>query len=71
LDYFRAAGDEPDPRLGEAVEHVRSKRRADGTWALDRALPGRVWFDVDDGPAQPSRWVTLRAVRTLKWWDEG
>jgi len=73
LDYFRSAGlftgTAPDPRLREAVEHVRSKRRADGTWQLDWNPRGRVWFDVDDGPGQPSRWVTLRAFRVLKWWE--
>jgi hypothetical protein len=73
LDYFRAAaeatGAAPDPRLGEAVEHVGSRRRDDGTWALDWMLPGRVWFDVDDGPGEPSRWVTLRALRVLRWWN--
>jgi hypothetical protein len=73
LDYFRAAaaltGAAPDPRLGEAVDHVRSRRRADGTWLLDWNLPGRVWFDVDDGAGQPSRWVTLRAMRVLSWWQ--
>jgi hypothetical protein len=71
LDYFRAAaeltGAAPDPRLGEAIDHVRSKRRDDGTWALDWRLPGRVWFEVDDGPGRPSRWVTLRAMRVLRW----
>jgi hypothetical protein len=74
LDYFRAAGEltgaAPDPRLGEAVEHVRSRRAGDGTWPLDWTLPGRVWFEVDDGPGEPSRWVTLRALRVLRWWDE-
>jgi hypothetical protein len=73
LDYFRSAaattGAAPDPRLGAAVAHVRSRRLADGSWALDRSLPGRVWFEVDDGPGQPSRWVTLRAMRVLRWWD--
>jgi hypothetical protein len=73
LDHFRAAGQltgaTPDPRLGEAVDHVRSKRRDDGTWALDWALPGRVWFELDDGPGKPSRWVTLRALRVLRWWE--
>jgi hypothetical protein len=72
LDYFRLAatftGDAPDPRLGEAVDHVRSRRREDGTWPLDWSLPGRVWFEVDDGVGQPSRWVTLRAMRVLRWW---
>ncbi len=73
LDYFRSAaaltGAAPDPRLGEAVDRVRSRRLADGTWLLDWSEPGRVWFDVDDGPGKPSRWVTLRAMRVLRWWD--
>src|SRR4029453_15737410 len=30
LDYFRRAGADPDPRLAEAVEDVRSKRQPDG-----------------------------------------
>ena len=72
LDYFRSAaaltGADPDPRLAEAVDHVRSERQPDGTWLLDRNLPGRVWFDVDDGAGNPSRWVTLRALRVLRWW---
>ncbi|HUF66270.1 MAG TPA: hypothetical protein VMM17_09855 [Gemmatimonadaceae bacterium] len=73
LDYFRSAGvlagTRPDPRLGEAIDHVRSKRRQDDTWNLDWSLPGRVWFDVNDGPGKPSRWVTLRAIRVLSWWE--
>jgi hypothetical protein len=73
LDYFRSAatltGAAPDPRLGDAIDHVRSRRRADGTWLLDRTLPGRVWFEVDSGAGQPSRWVTLRAMRVLSWWQ--
>jgi hypothetical protein len=68
LDYFRSAGD-PDPRLGDAVDHVRRRRSDDGTWPLDWRLPGRVWFELDDGPGRPSRWVTLRALRVLRWWD--
>jgi hypothetical protein len=74
LDYFRSAasltGAAPDARLGEAVAHVRSRRGEDGTWPLDWSPAGRVWFEVDDGQGQPSRWVTLRAMRVLKWWEE-
>jgi hypothetical protein len=73
LDYFRSAavltGASPDARLGEAVEHVRSRRSEDGTWPLDWTLPGRVWFEMDDGPGKPSRWVALRALRVLRWWE--
>jgi hypothetical protein len=73
LDHLRAAADltgvAPDPRLGDAVDHVRSRRSDDGTWSLDRDPPGRRWFDVDDGEGRPSRWLTLRAARVLRWWD--
>ena len=74
LDHFRAAavlaGTPPDPRLAEAIEHVRSRRREDGRWPLDWNPVGRAWFDVDDGADQPSRWITLRALRVLRWWED-
>ncbi len=73
LDHFRAAGRltgaRPDPRLEPAVEIVRSKRRGDGTWHPERQLRGRIWFDIDDGTGHPSKWLTLRALRVLRWWD--
>lgn len=73
LDYFRSAstltGRGADPRLGEAIDLVRSRQLPDGTWALDWSPTGRVWFEIDDGPGQPSRWLTLRALRVLKWWE--
>lgn len=73
LDYFRAAAmlteTDPDQRLGEAINHIRSKRLGAGTWPLDWSPAGRVWFKVDDGQGKPSRWVTLRAMRVLRWWE--
>jgi hypothetical protein len=73
LDYFRAAallsGAAPDPRLGEAVSGLRRRRLDDGRWPLDRTPRGRVWFAVDEQPGAPSRWITLRAFRVLRWWD--
>lgn len=73
LDYFRAAhlhdGREPDPRLSEAIDLLRGKRRDDGTWAVDHRLPGRVWFHADVEPGQPSPWLTFTALRILRWWD--
>jgi hypothetical protein len=68
LDYFRWSGAEPDLRMAEAVEVVRSKRQPDGRWLLDRVHPGRVHFDLERAGA-PSRWNTLRALRVLTWWD--
>jgi hypothetical protein len=69
LDYFRRSGAEPDPRMAEAVEVVRSKRQPDGRWLLDRIHPGRVHFTLEGGVGEPSRWNTLRALRVLDWWE--
>lgn len=73
LEHFRraslATGAAPDPRLAEAVAHVRARRRDDGRWDLDWTPAGRTWFAVDDGPGRPSRWITLKALRVLAWWD--
>ena len=69
LDYFRRSGADPDPRMAEAVQVVRSKRQPDGRWLLDRIHPGRVHFDFEGGVGTPSRWNTLRALRVINWWD--
>lgn len=69
LDYFRAAGGPPGPRLSEAVALVRSKQQPDGRWLLENTHPGRVHFALEDGDGQPSRWITLRALRVLRWAD--
>jgi hypothetical protein len=69
LDYFRAAGDPPDPRLAEAITLLRSKQQPDGTWLLENTHPGAVHFPMEDGDGHPSRWNTLRALRVLHWYD--
>jgi hypothetical protein len=69
LDYFRAVGDAPDPRLDEAVALLRSKRQPDGTWLLENTHPGAVHLSMEAGDGRPSRWNTLRALRVLNWYD--
>ncbi len=69
LEYFRDAAGAPDPRLGEAVELLRSKRQSDGTWLLENTHPGAIHFPLDDGDGRPSRWNTLRALRVLRWYE--
>jgi hypothetical protein len=68
LDHLREVAAPADDRLGEAVDLVRAKRRADGRWPLQNRHPGRVWFELEQ-VGQPSRWNTLRALRVLRWWD--
>ena len=71
-DYFRAAAlyDDipPDSRLAEAIEVIRAARRPDGTWVQERRHPGRVWFEVDVPPGEPSKWLTFFGARVLAWW---
>ncbi len=71
LDHLRAGasltGAPADPRLTPALDHLRSRRMPDGRWPLDVRHGGRQWFEVDEGPGMPSRWVTLSALRVLRW----
>jgi len=71
LEYFRVAGDLPDPRVDEAIQWLRSKQQPDGTWLLENTHPGKVHFTLDDGDGRPSRWNTLRALRVLSWYTQG
>lgn len=70
LEYFRSVGGQPDSRLREAIQLVRSKQQSDGSWLLENTHPGTVWFELEDGDGRPSRWNTLRALRVLRWYDE-
>ena len=69
LDYFRGTGADPDPRMAEAIELVRSKEQPDGRWLLENTHRGDVHFPLEDGDGEPSRWNTLRARRVLDWYD--
>lgn len=71
LDYFRATGEAPDPRLAEAMALLHSKRQPDGTWPQEHSYPGAMHFTMEDGVGSASRWNTLRALRVLRWHDAG
>src|SRR3989475_3824202 len=70
LDHIRSAGVEPDERVAEAIDLVKSKRSEDGRWPLENPHPGAVYFEMDEGEGKPSRWNTLRAMRVLDWYGE-
>ena len=71
LEYFRSAGNAPDPRMQEAIDLLLSKRQPDGTWLLENTHPGKVHFVLEEGDGRPSRWNTLRALRVLSWYQQG
>ena len=67
LDFLRAAGAEPDDRMVEALDIVESKRVAGGGWLLERAYHERLLVDLGETEGRPSRWITLRGLRILRW----
>ena len=67
LDYLRDARTEPDPRMSEALDVVESKRGPDGRWPLAHRYHEQLLVDFGDVEGQPSRWLTLRGARTMRW----
>lgn len=64
LDYFRHAGCAWDDRMQAAVKVLWKKRNKSGTWNLQARHPGQTHFEMGKA-GKPSRWNTLRALRTL------
>lgn len=67
LDHLRTARDGSDERMSEALDIVESKRDADGRWPLDRAYHPKLLVDLGEAEGEPSRWITLRALRIMRW----
>jgi hypothetical protein len=70
LDHFQQSRTAPDPRLQDAIDVLRTRREVDGKWRMYAHHPGRYWFEFEPAGA-PSRINTLRALRVLRWWDDG
>jgi hypothetical protein len=67
LEYLRSAGMTPDARMVEAIDLVASKRDAHGRWALENVHPDELDAEPSAAEGEPSRWITLRALRVLRW----
>jgi hypothetical protein len=70
LEYLRRAGVTPDERVAEAIALVASKRDRDGRWPLETQHPGRMPTELGETEGGPSRWITLRALRVLRWHEQ-
>jgi hypothetical protein len=68
LDHLRAAGLDPDGRMVDAIALVESKRDADGRWPLEHVHEDNVVIPMEELGA-PSRWITLHALRVLRWYE--
>ena len=54
-----------DPRLSKALKIIREKQDEQGRWLLEYDYTGKAWVDFG-AKKKPNKWVTLRALRTLK-----
>ena len=54
-----------DSRLAQAFQMILSKQDAQGRWKLENSLNGKMWIDIEK-KGEPSKWITLRALRVLK-----
>jgi hypothetical protein len=65
LEVLTSFGYGPDPRLSAAMDLVRGKQDGQGRWKMEYTYNGKTWVDIEE-KGQPSKWVTLRAVRVLE-----
>ncbi|NLE77024.1 MAG: nitrogen fixation protein NifH [Chloroflexi bacterium] len=65
LEALTTLGCAGDPRLAHALEWLRGKRDAAGRWKMEYSYAGKTHADVE-AKGQPSKWVTLRALRVLR-----
>jgi len=65
LEALAALGQARDERLAGALAMVEEKQDARGWWKLEYTYNGKTWVDIET-KGQPSKWVTLRAIRVLK-----
>ena len=65
LEALAALGYAGDPRLANALALVESKQDARGRWKMEYSYNGKMWIDIEK-KGQPSKWMTLRALRVLK-----
>jgi len=65
LDVLTQLGYVKDPRLDEAIDIILQKRQSNGAWVLENSPVGRMQACIER-KGQPSKWVTLIALRILK-----
>jgi hypothetical protein len=58
-----------DPRMQEAIDHLISQQDDQGRWKLKNTFNGRYQVDIEE-KGQPSKWITLNALRVLKRLDK-
>jgi hypothetical protein len=64
LEALALVGCRDDPRIQNAVQWLLSKQDGNGRWKMEYTYNGKTWIPVEE-KGQPSKWVTLRALRVM------
>jgi hypothetical protein len=54
-----------DDRMHDAIDIVLNAQRPDGCWLLENTHNGKMRINIEE-KGRPSKWITLRALRTLR-----
>lgn len=65
LEVLTALGYSHEARLRPALDLLLSKRDKQGHWRMEYTYNGKMWVVVER-KGEPSKWVTLRALRVLR-----
>jgi len=65
LEALSALGHAQNPKLDNSLKLVLSKQNNNGQWLMRYSYNGKMWVDIEK-KGNPSKWVTLRALRVLK-----
>lgn len=68
LEIFAELGIK-DPRLEDAIRSVANKRNNEGLWKMQNSFNDKILVAVEE-KGKPSKWLTLRALKILKFYDE-
>ena len=66
LEVLTNLGYAKDARLTNAIDLLLDKRDEQGRWNMEYTYNGKTWVDIET-KKKPSKWVTLRALRVLKY----
>jgi hypothetical protein len=69
LGQLGTVGRDSEPGVAPALELVRSRMASDGRWRLEYT-PDNMWAPFGE-VGRRNKWVTLRALASLRVWQEG
>ncbi len=69
LDHLQKWNQPPVEAMQDAINILTGKMTETGQWKLARRYSGKIYFPIET-VGQPSRWITLKTIRVLNWWNK-